>query len=235
MKIAISAIFTAMLYVWPSFGGDVIMKMTTNDGSTNVEFQNASATQVGSIDSTGELIVSSNVKSGGFVSIPEVANPGAASAGRVRVYVKNVGGETYLAYIDSTGRERIIRATRDYVVGDSELVAANLGTTYKDVHFGVTASALSRVVVNFDGYTEARIVFAVDNNEADTIQCRIYNETTAAEITSAISDASGNAQVVSGTWVPISLAGDDTVSAQCREGTGATSDPDIGVVHLQIR
>jgi hypothetical protein len=228
----VGSCFAPLSWVW---AGDVIMKMTSDDGSTNVEFQNASAAQVGSIDSTGELVVSSNVKSGGYVSIPQVTNPGTATSGRVRVYAKDIGGETYLAYIDSTGRERIIRAMRDYVVGDSELVAANMGTTYKDVHYGVTASALSRVVVNFDGYTEARVVFAVDNNEADSIQCRIYNETTAAEITSATSDTTGNAQIVTGTWGAISLTGDNTVSAQCREGTGATADPDIGVVHLQVR
>jgi hypothetical protein len=218
--------------VWAS---DVIMKMTSDDGSTAVEFQNASNTQVGAIDSTGELVVSSNVKAGGYVSVPQVSNPGAASSGRVRMYAKDVGGETYLAYIDSTGRERIVRAMRDYVVGDSDLTGTNMGTTYKDVHYGVSASALSRVMVNFDGYTEVRIIFAVDNNEADSIQCRLYNETTAAEITSAISDTTGNAQLVTGSWTSISLTGDNVVSAQCREGTGATADPDIGVVHLQIR
>jgi hypothetical protein len=214
---------------------DIIMKMTTTDGSTTVDFKNASDTSVGSVDSAGQLVVSSHVRTGGFLSLPELSAAGSASTDRARLYAKDVGGETFLAYIDSTGRERIIRSFRDIVVADSELVATNMGTTYKDVHYGVTASALSRVVVNFSGFTEARIMFAVDNNEADTIQCRIYNETTAAELTSATSDSSGTAQVVTGSWVSISLTGDNTIRADCREGTGATADPDIGVVHLQIR
>jgi hypothetical protein len=218
--------------LWAS---DVIMKMTSDDGSTNVEFQNASATQVGSIDSTGKLEISSHVKTGGYLSIPELTSPGSPSVDRVRLFAKDVGGETYLAYIDSTGRERIIRALRDYVVADSELVATNLGVNYKDVHYSVAGSSLSRVVINFDGYTEARIVFAVDNNEADTIQCRIYNETTATEITSATSNGTGAAELVVGSWTAINLEGDDVILALCREGTGATADPDIGPVHLQVR
>lgn len=224
-----------VFYFSISTAGDVTLQMTTNDGSTNVEFQNSASGQVGTIDSTGKLTVSSHVKTGGYVSIPEMSNPGAASSGRVRLYAKDIGGTTYLAYIDDGGTERVIRPMRDYAVGGPELVATNLGTTYKDVNYGVTASALSRVTINFDGYEEARIVFAVDNNEADSITCRIYNVTTGAEITNASSDTSGNAQIVVGSWGNISLAGDDTIQAQCREGTGATSDPDIGIVHLQIR
>ena len=33
----------------------------------------------------------------------------------------------------------------------------------------------------------------------------------------------------------ISLTGDKTVRAECREGTGATADPDIGTIVLQLR
>jgi hypothetical protein len=211
------------------------MKMISQDGFTSVEFQNQAAQQVGYIDSSGKLEVSSNVKTGGYISVPQMNSPGAASANRARLFAKAINGETYLVYIDDGGRERVIRSRRDIVLADSELVATNLGTTFKDYHYGVSASLLSRNQINFDGYTEARVVFAVDNNEADTIECRAYNETDASQIATAISDSTGNAQLVTGSWTAINITGDKSVQAQCREGTGATADPDLGILYLQLR
>ena len=159
----------------------------------------------------------------------------SAIANRARLYAKDVNGTTYLAYVDSAGDERILKPQLNIPVADAETVAANLGTTYRDVHWATPTSGLSRTIIDFAGYTEARIVFPVDNNEADTIQCRIYNETDATEIVAGISDSTGNAQLVVSAWTPISISGEKTVQAQCREGTGATADPDIGSVRIQIR
>lgn len=235
MKRVGSALFIVMFFVWPSFGGDVSMKMTTTRGGSKVDFQDSDSVEVGSIDSSGKLVVSSHVVTGGYISIPELSAPGTALTNRVRLFARNVNGTTYLAYIDSAGTGRILKPQLNIPVADAETAASNLGTTYKDVHWAVTASALSRTVVDFDGYSEARIIFPVDNNEADTIECQIYNETDAVEVLSAISDASGNPQVVVGSWTPISITGEKIIQARCREGTGATADPDIGSVRIQIR
>ncbi len=224
-----------VLVIKTGHASDVIMKMTTTDGTSQVDFKNSADAEVASIDSTGRLEVSSHVRTGGYISIPEVSDPGVASAGRARLFAKEVNGSTYLAYIDSAGDTRIIRPRTNITVSDVETAAANMGTTYRDVHWTLSAAALSRTVVDFGGYTEARIVFPVDNNEADTIQCRIYNETDAAEIVSAISDGTANPQLVVGSWTAINLVGDKIIQAQCREGTGATADPDIGAISIQIR
>lgn len=235
MKKIVGISFIVGLLIWPCFGADVSMKMTTTGGASKVDFQDSSSVEVGSIDSSGKLTVSSHVVTGGYISVPELSTPGTAQANRARIFAKNINGVTYLGYVDSSGTERIIKPQLNIPVADAETAATNLGTTYKDVHWALTASALSRTSVDFDGYTEARIIFPLKNNEADTIECRVYNETDGADIVSAISDGTATAQLVIGSWTPISLSGEKVVQAQCREGTGATADPDIGSVRLQLR
>jgi hypothetical protein len=225
----------AVLFAWPIFGADVSMKMTTTGGASKVDFQDSTSAEVGSIDSSGKLTVSSHVVTGGYISIPEISSPGTALSSRARLFAKNISGETYLSYVDSSGTERILKPQLNIPIADAETAATNLGTTYKDVHWALDTSKLSRTSVDFGGYSEARVVFPLKNNEADTIQCRIYNETDAAEVASAISDGTASAQLVIGSWTSVSLTGEKIIQAQCREGTGATADPDIGSVRIQIR
>jgi hypothetical protein len=218
-----------------AFASDIDLKMTTATGGTKVSFQDSTATEVASVNSKGTITTSSNVVTGGYVDMPELTTIANPPADVMRLYAKDVGGTTYMAYRDSTGAERLIRPAAFVAFNDAETSGTNMGTTFKDVHYALDASKLASTVVDFTGYREARIVFAVDNSEADTIECRIYNVTDAAQVVTAVSDGSGNPVVVTGTWTSISLTGDKTVRAECREGSGATADPDIGSIVLQLR
>lgn len=214
---------------------DIDLKMTTADGSTKVSFQDSGSAEVASVNSVGGIATSSHVVTGGYVDLPEMATPSNPAADRLRVFAKDFGGTTYLAYVDASGNERLIRPEAHITLAGDGMAGTNMGTTFKDVQFNLNASKLSSSVLDFTGYREARVVFAVDNNEADSIECRAYNVTDAAQVVTAVSDTTGNPQVVTGTWTAISLTGDKTVRAECREGTGATADPDIGAVILQLR
>lgn len=214
---------------------DVDIKLTSTDGSTKMAVQNSAAAEVASIDSVGKLTVSSHVVTSGYVEMPELAATANPSADKARLYAKDVGGTTYLAYKDSAGSERLMKPQAFITLSGFETAGTNIGVVFKDVHFGLDASKLATTIADFTGYTQARFVFQVDNNEGDTIECQAYNVTDAAAIAGAISDNTGNAQTVSSAWTNIALTGDKTIRAECREGVGATADPDIGIVMLQLR
>lgn len=230
-----SLLLFALLVAGPAVAADIEMQMTTTDGGSKVSFRDSTNSEVAAVTSAGRLEVSSNVAAGGYVSIPSMDSPGAALPGRARLFAKDVNGDTLMAYIDENGQQRLLRPSMDVILSEGERAATNIGNTFRDVHWTLDAAQLSRVQLDMEGFAEARLVFTVDHNEADTIECQAYNETDAATLVSAISDASGNPQVVVGTWTPINLSGEKVIWAQCREGAGTAGDPDIGPVRLQLR
>jgi hypothetical protein len=224
----------AFLASGTAIAADIDLKMTTTTGGTKVSFQDSTGAEVASVNSRGTLTVSSNVVSGGYVDAPELGTVANPAANMMRIYAKDIGGITYMAYRDNVGNERLIRPAAFITLSDTETAATNLGA-FKDPHWTLDAAKLSATVVDFTGYTEARVVFSVDNNTTDSIECRAYNFTDGAQIATAVSDTSGNPVVVAGSWTAISLTGDKTVRAECRETSGTTDDPDIGNVTLQLR